>query len=78
MAVTTLQREALRARHGTTFWLWRYGFDRIGNCRKAQWTATDESGNKIAYSDGYTLNELKSHLRLRFGRDITFIVHVIW
>jgi hypothetical protein len=77
MAVTTLQREALRARHGTTFWLGRHGFDRIGNCRKAQWTATDESGFKVANS-GYTLNELKSYLRLRFGRDISFIVNVIW
>jgi hypothetical protein len=76
MAVTTLQREALRAHHGTTFWLRRYGFDRIGNCRKAQWTATDESGFKVANS-GYTLNELKSYLRLRFGRDISFIVNVI-
>ena len=77
MAVTTLQREALRATHGTHFHLQRWGFTRHGDCRKANWRAFDREGRQVVEC-GYTLNELKSHLRLRFGRDISFIVNVIW
>ncbi len=69
MAVTTLQREALRARHGTEFWLQRRGFTRRGDCRKANWCAFDREG-RLVVGYGYSLTELRSYLRLRFGRDI--------
>ena len=77
MAVTTLQREALRARHGTFFWLQRRGFIRSGNYRKAQWAAYDNAGREVV-GYGYTLTELKAYLRLRFGRDITTNTVVIY
>jgi hypothetical protein len=77
MAVTTSQREALRARHGTHFHLQRWGFTRRGDCRKANWRAFGRDGHQVV-GCGYTLNELKSHLRLRFGRDIAFTTSVLW
>ena len=76
MAVTTLQREALRARHGTHFHLQRWGFTRRGDCRKANWSAFDRNGREVV-GCGYTLNELKSYLRLRFGRDISFSTLIV-
>ncbi len=77
MAITTAQRESLIARHGTHFELYRFGFVRNGNCRKAQWSALDAWGGRIV-APGYTLPELKRHLRERFGKHATFDTKVLW
>ena len=77
MAITQAQRESLISRHGTHFQLYRFGFVRHGDCRKAQWAAFDAAGTRVV-APGYTLAELKRHLRERFGKRVTFNTKVLW
>jgi hypothetical protein len=57
-------------------WYIDWGFTRHGDWRKANWRAFDREGRQVVEC-GYTFTELKSYLRLRFGRDISFTTNVI-